>query len=155
MRSAGARIARTRIALVACVLWLATAVGLPSLHEWTHDELAPHRHDNGSIITVSFGDSTHRHPDGTIHFASAGPHAPAAHRGRPASDGQPRLTDVAAGGHADGLAHHAAALAAPPPPVTRPLPIDRRPYSVIVARSLALVALDPLAATARGPPPVA
>ncbi|HEY0985956.1 MAG TPA: hypothetical protein VGD80_02850, partial [Kofleriaceae bacterium] len=58
-------------------------------------------------------------------------------------------------GHAAGLAHHAAALAPVSPPITTPLPVDRRPSWVIVARSVELISLDPLAATARGPPIVA
>jgi hypothetical protein len=114
-----------------------------------HDRLAPHRHDSGSIVTVvtvSFEDTTHRHPDGSIHFAS--PRRPAA--GKIPHDGRPRATDAPR--HADGLAHHATALAPAPPPITQPLPIDRRPSSLAVVRSLELVACDPLAATARGPP---
>jgi hypothetical protein len=137
------------MALAACLLWLAGVEGLPALHETTHDRLAPHRHDSGSIVTVSFEDTTHRHPDGSIHFAS--PRRPGG--GKAPHDGRPRATDATH--HADGLAHHAAALAPASPPVTRPLPIDRRPSALAVARSIELVTRDPLAATARGPPIVA
>lgn len=167
-----AQAARARLAVVACVLWLGAVVGTPALHEATHDEAAPHRHDSGSIVTVVFEDATHRHPDGSIHFASAtgsaagAPAGDAAHRHghghrdqqrhqhRDQAPGdQPQLTDAADAGHAaDGLAHHAAALASPPPPAIRPLPIERRPCSVIVDRTIELVPRDPLAASARGPP---
>jgi hypothetical protein len=141
-----ARSARARLALAACVLWLAGVEVMPALHEAMHGQLAPHRHDNGSIVTVSFADTTHRHPDGSIHFVASGSRT----TGKPARDGRPRAT--AGTDHADGLAHHAAALAPPAPPVTQPLPIDRRPSSQVVARSIELVTRDPLAAAARGPP---
>lgn len=131
---------------MACVLWLGGVEALPALHEALHGELAPHRHDSGSIVTVSFADTTHRHPDGTIHFASA---APRARRAR-ATDGQPRATD--AGDHAGGLAHHAAALAPAAPPITQPLPIDRRPITLAVRERVERVRIAPCAATARGPP---
>jgi hypothetical protein len=149
--------ARARLAIVACALWLGGVEVMPALHEATHGQLGPHRHDAGSIVTVSFDDTTHRHPDGTIHFASpksrpARPqHAGKTWRGM--HDGRPQARDAAQ--HADGLAHHAAALAPVPPPVTRPLPVDRRPFAVAIARSIELVASDPLAATARGPPTLA
>jgi hypothetical protein len=141
------RARRARLALVACVLWLAGVEVLPALHEAMHDRLPSHRHDGGAIVTVSFGDMTHRHDDGTVHYV-----APSARmRSRSARDGQPHAADV--GHQADGLAHHAAALAAAPPPVTRPLPVDRRVGFVEIERTLAPIARDPLAATARGPPP--
>ena len=144
-----ARSARARLALAACVLWLAGVEVMPALHEAMHGRLAPHRHDNGSIVTVSFADTTHRHPDGSIHFVTQGSRA----AGKPARDGRPRATSGT--GHADGLAHHAAALAPPVPPLTQPLPIDRRPSWLFVARSIELVTHAPLAAAARGPPTAA
>jgi hypothetical protein len=148
--------ARARLAVIACALWLCGVEAMPALHEATHDRLAPHRHDAGSIVVASFEDTTHRHPDGTIHFASAKPkparHARPHHGGRPA-DAPPRTSDAAH--HADGLAHHAAALAPVPPPVTQPLPIDRRPTFVVAPSPIELVARDPLAASARGPPTIA
>lgn len=134
------------MALAACALWLTGVEVMPALHEGMHDRLAPHRHDNGAIVLVSFEDTTHRHPDGSIHFVA--PRSPAA--GKLPRDARTGATD--ASHHADGLAHHAAALAPAPPPITQPLPIDRRPSSLAVARSIELVARDPLAATARGPP---
>lgn len=140
------RSTRARLAVTACVLWLTGVEGMPALHEAMHDRLAPHRHDHGSIVTVSFEDTTHRHPDGTIHYVA--PKSRATHRARP--DGQPQASNRAQ--HADGLAHHAAALAPVPPPLTEPLPVDRRPSWLAVARTLELVARDRLAATARGPP---
>jgi hypothetical protein len=149
--------ARARLAIVACALWLGGVEVMPSLHEAMHGRLTPHRHDAGSIVTVSFDDTTHRHPDGTIHFASPTSRpARSRHAGKTwpgARNGRPQASD--AGQHADGLAHHAAALAPVPPPVTRPLPVDRQPFAVAIARSIELVACDPLAATARGPPTIA
>jgi len=144
-----ARSPRARMALAACVLWLVGVEVMPALHEVMHGQLAPHRHDNGSIVTVSFEDTTHRHPDGSIHFVT--PRARPVHK--PARDGRPHATDGTP--HADGLAHHAAALLPPLPPITQPLPIDRRPSSLAVARSALLVTRDPVAATARGPPAAA
>jgi len=134
------------MALAACALWLAGVEALPALHEALHAELAPHHHAGGAIITVSLEDTTHRHPDGTIHFVAPRPHA-----GRkPVHDGRPRAGDLA--GHAAGLAHHAAAIAPAAPPILHPLPVDRRPLCVAAAVTPVLVPRDPLAATARGPP---
>jgi len=142
------RTRRARLALVACALWLAGVEVMPALHEAMHGALAAHRHESGSIVTVSFEDTTHRHPDGSIHFV-----APNRRSHKPANDGSPHATEAnPAAGHADGLAHHAAALMASSPPVTGPLPIDRRPTLVAVARTREVVPGDPLAATARGPP---
>jgi hypothetical protein len=178
MSSARTRATRARLALVACVLWLGGVEVLPALHQARHDQLAPHRHDAGSLVQISFEDTTHRHPDGSIHWvdprvprgsargsfrkqapsvrhADAPPAGDAqVHRDAPAQrDGSLRGIDVS--GHAEGLAHHAAALAPAPPPVTTPLPIDRRPRLVAVARVDQLVASDPIAASARGPPRLA
>jgi hypothetical protein len=137
------------MALTACVIWLAGVEALPAAHEALHAGLAPHRHDGGSIVVASFEDTTHRHPDGSIHFVTATPR-PAR---KAARDGRPHVSNGA--GHADGLAHHAAALAPAAPPVTQPLPIDRRVLAVAVERSVELVLRDPLAPMARGPPSVA
>jgi len=137
------------MALTACALWLAGVEVMPALHEAMHRWLAPHRHDSGSIVTVSFEDTTHRHPDGSIHFVT--PKSRAARKAMP----DDRSHATSGPGHADGLAHHAAALAPSPPPITQPLPIDRRPSSLAVVRSVELVSRDPLAATARGPPTAA
>ena len=146
MRPARARSVRARIALAACVLWLGGVEALPALHEALHGALAPHRHDGGSIVVVSFEATTHRHSDGTVHYASVRPH-----RGdKPVRDGRPHASDAA--GHAAGLAHHAAAIAPAPPPVLEPLPVDRRPTLLAIAPTAGAVSLDPLAATARGPP---
>jgi len=137
------------MALAACALWLAGVEVLPAVHEALHDRLAPHHHHGGSIVTVSFEDATHRHPDGTIHYVAPRPRA--IHP--PTSDGTPRATE--AFGHAAGLAHHAAALAPAAPPVTEPLPVDRRPILVAAAQILAVVERARIAATARGPPTLA
>ncbi|MBC7978185.1 MAG: hypothetical protein H7138_24640, partial [Myxococcales bacterium] len=67
MSRSRARTLRARLALTACVLWLAGVEGLPAVHEALHGGLAEHRHDGGSIVVTSFEDTTHRHPDGTIH----------------------------------------------------------------------------------------
>jgi len=141
-----ARSVRARLALAAVALWLAGVEALPALHEALHDRLAPHVHTAGAIVTVSFEDTTHRHPDGSIHFVSPG----SRHGGKPVRDGRPRLGDVA--GHAAGLAHHAAAIAPAPPPILHPLPVDRRPQLIAAVVAVDLVSRDPLAATARGPP---
>lgn len=134
------------MALAACALWLAGVEVLPAIHEALHDQLAPHHHRGGAIVTVSFEDTTHRHPDGTIHFAAA--RSP---RGdRPVRDGRPRAGDVA--GHAAGLAHHAEAIAPAPPPITRPLPVDRRPQIAAAIAPIAVISRTPPPAAARGPP---
>jgi hypothetical protein len=134
------------MALAACLLWLSGVEVLPAIHEGMHDRIAPHRHDNGSIVVVSFEDTTHRHPDGSIHFVAPRSRT-AAKLSRDSRTGAADATH-----HADGLAHHAAALAPTPPPITRPLPIDRRPSALALERSVELVACDAVAATARGPP---
>jgi hypothetical protein len=158
MTRAGAR-SRARLALAACALWLVGVEAMPALHEAMHDRLAPHHHAAGSIVTVSFEDTTHFHPDGTIHYVARA-EQPAAtppvdrldrHHDRAPQDR--RVSDDA--DHAAGLAHHAAALAPPTAPITSPLPVDRRPSWIVVTQSRELVARDPLAATARGPPAVA
>jgi hypothetical protein len=143
-----ARQTRARLALAACALWLAGVEALPALHESLHDHLAPHRHDGGSIVMVSFEDTTHRHPDGSIHYVAPKPRAAHGPAGQE-RDGRPHATDV---GHAAGLAHHAAALAPVPPPAAQPLPIDRRPRRVEFECALALVEAAPLTPQARGPP---
>ena len=143
---------RARLALAGCALWLVGVEAMPALHEALHDQLAPHRHDQGALVTVSFEDTTHRHPDGTIHYAAPKSRTPKSRPHQPHGAGF-CTRDVA--GHADGLAHHAAAIAPAAPPITHPLPVDRRPILVTDARTIELVARDPLAATARGPPAVA
>lgn len=140
--------ARARMALAACVLWLAGVEALPAVHEALHDHLAPHRHDGGSIITVSFEGTTHVHPDGTIHYVA--PRSRGA--GHPVHDDRPRAGDLA--GHGAGLAHHAAAIAPAAWPITAPLPIDRRPIILATAPIPRLADPPDPAATARGPPVV-
>ncbi|MBA3459540.1 MAG: hypothetical protein H0T46_06240 [Deltaproteobacteria bacterium] len=142
---------RRQLAIIACLLWLVGVELLPAIHQASHDELAPHRHDSGGmVITVSFGAPAHRHVDGVEHEHAAPVvrYAPV----RPKHDGKSRMTDGAAGDHAAGLAHHAVALLAPPPPMLTPLPVDRRPTSVkplpIRIPSSATVP----EAAARGPP---
>jgi hypothetical protein len=134
------------MALVACVLWLAGVEALPSVHEAMHALLAPHHHDAGAIILVSFEEITHRHPDGTIHYAS--PRSRSGHK--PVRDGRSRVTDLA--GHAAGLAHHAAAIAPPAAPILYPLPVDRRPSLVTFTPTAERTSRDAHAATARSPP---
>jgi hypothetical protein len=145
-----ARAVRARLALAAVALWLAGVEALPAVHEALHDRLAPHVHTAGAIVTVSFEDTTHRHPDGTIHFATP---RTAPRRGAPVHDGQPRTRDVP--GHAAGLAHHAAAIAPAAPPVLHPLPVDRRPVVLAVRAAAAIAERRPPAAAARGPPSLA
>jgi hypothetical protein len=134
---------RARRAALLCVLWIVGIELMPGLHEQLHGMLAPHRHDAGSIVTVSFEETTHRHPDGTIHYV-------APHSKRIPRDGNTR---AGVPPHAsDGLAHHMAALSPAAPPRLAPLPIDRRPTWVAIAIAADLFSIDPLAATARGPP---
>ena len=53
--------ARARMALVACVLWLASFEVLPWLHVALHDHAGAHQHDEaGTIVRVSFT-SSHNH----------------------------------------------------------------------------------------------
>lgn len=139
------------MALLACALWLCGIEVLPAFHQGMHDRLASHRHDVGSIITVSF-DVGHRHADGTVHGVDDVADHGRRYRlpGTPAPDNSLLARD---GDHrADGLAHRSAALAPVAPPVNRPLPVDRRPILVDAVHAIELVACDPLAATARGPP---
>jgi hypothetical protein len=142
------RARRAWLAAAACLLWLTGVEALPALHEALHAQLAPHRHDGGAIVLTSFEETTHRHADGTMHFAAAkrGSAGPARGASRRASDPSHR---------ADGLAHHAAALAPAALPLTQPLPVDRRPILVAVAAVAAPIPHEPPAAAARGPPAIA
>ncbi len=132
---------QARLAIVACLIWLAGIEVLPNLHVALHDHLAAHTHaDGGIVFTVTYGEQPHVHADGTVH--------------RPLPPTRDR--DAIGNHHGDGsLAHHAAAIAPVVPPSTQPLPVDRRSTFVSIVRSLELVSLDPLAAAARGPPHVA
>jgi len=155
MRS-GMRATRARWALVACVLWLGGVELLPALHEGLHARLAPHRHDAGSIVVASFEDTTHRHPDGSIHFVMPRAGKPSGKRTAHAPrDGRVRWAAAPEGHQAAGLAHHGAALAPVAPPITRPLPCTRQVTLLVAERDAAWRAIDPLATTARGPPRVA
>lgn len=149
------RVTRARIALVACVLWLGGVELLPALHEGLHARLAPHRHDGGSIVVASFEDTTHRHPDGSIHFVAPSTKLSGKRTKRPARDGLARVADAAARDHAGGLAHHAAALAPAAAPRLEPLPFVRFATALVQPRRRVWVSIDPLAATARGPPAIA
>jgi hypothetical protein len=124
-------------------LWILGIEILPNLHVALHDRLAAHTHTAGGIVfTVTYGEPVHVHADGTVH--------------RPAPARPTRDRDAIGNHHGDGsLAHHAAAIAPVPPPVTQPLPVDRRATFVAIAIAADLVSIDPLAAAARGPPPVA
>jgi hypothetical protein len=133
-------------------MWLVGVEALPAFHEALHDRLAPHTHVGGSIVVASFEDSTHRHPDGTIHFVAPHAHTPARKLPR---DGRDHVLPPLDGHQADGLAHHAAAIAPAAAPVTQPLPVDRRSILVAEIADQVVVALDPLAAVARGPPALA
>jgi hypothetical protein len=145
---------RARLAVVACLLWLAGVEVLPAIHEATHGTAAPHVHaPNGMIVTVSFGEPTHVHADGTIHTAADEPLHPPSPTKRRGPDGRSRVRSDAS--HAAGLAHHAEALIAAAPPITKPLPVDLRPTLVAIAATAEPIQLDPLAPHARGPPLVA
>jgi hypothetical protein len=129
-----------RLAIAATLLWLVGIEVLPNLHVALHDHLAPHRHDaGGMVVTVSYGEVAHVHADGTIHRP---------HRGTPTRD-KDALGKLA---HGDGIAHHAVAMAPVPPPITEPLPVDRTATFVATTVADHLFSIDPLAASARGPP---
>jgi hypothetical protein len=132
-----------RLALAACVLWLVGIELLPNLHVALHDHLAAHRHDaGGMVVTVTYGEVAHVHADGTIHRPG---------RTRPTHD-KSALGQLA---HGDGIAHHSVAMAPVAPPITEPLPVDRHTSFLAIAIADHLSSIDPLAATARGPPPLA
>jgi hypothetical protein len=134
------------------VLWLLGVEVLPAIHEGTHASSAPHRHDGGGmVVTVSFGEPTHRHTDGSVHAHS--PAAPAKAK-RPRTEGLTRMSGELPHG-ADGIAHHASALQQAAPPIAEPLPIDLRPMLVAIRATAEPVSLDPLAPNARGPPTLA
>lgn len=138
--SAVTRRRRARLALAACVLWFCGLELLPNLHLAFHDRLSDHVHTaDGIVFTVTYGEVPHVHADGTIHRPG---------KGRPNPDGVRRVHDDG------GLAHHAAWLVPAAPQTTQPLPVDRRPMIAVVDAAPALRSLDPLAATARGPPSV-
>lgn len=139
---------RARLAVLACLLWVAGVELLPAIHEAMHDALAPHVHDaGGMMVIVSFGEPTHRHADGTVHSADLALPAPVV----PHHDGRRRLGDRAPA-HEAGLAHHAVALIASAPPPTRPLPIDLQVTQVVPASPCLLVSATIPEAAARGPP---
>ncbi len=139
--------ARRRLALVACLLWLAGFEVLPWLHVALHDELAPHVHTaDGTIIRVSFaGEVTHRHADGTVHRGPADDHAK--HR-------RPPRTSYTLDHGAGSLAHHGVAVVPAAAPLHAPLPVVRRPVVVAVAAPIAWVSSSVPLASARGPPAV-
>jgi hypothetical protein len=138
-------VARRRLAIVACLLWLLGVEVLPAVHQGTHASAAPHRHEaGGMVVTVSFDAPSHRHADGSVHAHHGA--APVKHR----RDTKSRVTGD--GAHADGLAHHATALIAAAPPLTKPLPVDRRPSFVVREQIQILVSSTVPEAAARGPP---
>lgn len=149
------RVTRASIALVACVLWLGGVELLPVLHEGLHARLAAHRHDGGSIVVASFEDTTHRHPDGSIHFVAPGAAKTSGKRTKRMRDGGAQAADAAARDHAGGLAHRAEAVAPAVAPRTQPLPFVRFATALVQPRRRVWVSIDPLAATARGPPAIA
>ena len=138
---------RARLALIACVLWLVGVEIMPGLHEALHDHLAAHTHDGGGmVVKVSFGsEPTHRHADGTIH-RGADP--------RPGKQRDTLLGNLLAHGQ-NSLEHHAAALQPTAAPIVHPLPVDRRPTTVVAVAAPTLVSRSVPEAAARGPPATA
>lgn len=131
---------RRRLALACCVLWFVGLELLPNLHLAFHDRVGDHVHTaDGIVFTVTYGEVAHVHADGTVHRPG---------KARPNRDGVHKVHDDG------GLAHHAAWLVPAAPPIDRPLPIVRRPLYATVQHEVLLRSLDPLAATARGPPTV-
>lgn len=145
---------RRALAAIACLLWLLGVEVLPNLHLATHDESAPHTHTaSGLIVTVSFGETTHRHADGSVHSHAAPDGEPA--DGEPANE---RANDALAielppDLHvAAGLAHRELALHDPPPPDLDPV-APTRLVTLAVALADDHPALEAHAtASARGPP---
>nr|HEX4316186.1 hypothetical protein [Kofleriaceae bacterium] len=141
---------RARLALIACALWLAGFEVLPWMHVAMHDELAPHVHAaDGTIIRVSFTETTHRHADGSVHRDRDDQPAgspPRKHRHRTPFG---YSLDHGAGS----FAHHGVAVVPAAPPVTHPLPVDRRAQLVAVAAMASVVSCSIPVASARGPPP--
>lgn len=135
---------RRRLAIVACLLWLLGVEVLPAIHQGTHGSAAPHTHQaGGMVVTVSFDEPTHVHADGSVH-------AHATKKKARRTEGVTRIGDVPHG--AEGLAHHATALIAAAPPLTKPLPVDRRPSFAIRHQIQILVSTTIPEAAARGPP---
>jgi hypothetical protein len=137
---------RVRLAVMACALWVLGFEALPDLHIALHDRLAPHRHDGATIVTVTFGEPVHRHPDGSLHRATD----EAPRRRRPDDLHAQLATALAHGDH--GLAHHGLAATPPPPPLLRPLPVRRLTTFAIAAQAIAPWSFSPGRAVARGPP---
>jgi hypothetical protein len=136
------RRARARLAIAACLIWIAGFEVLPWAHIAFHDELAPHIHVGDTIVTVSFAGPTHRHADGTVHRDHPAPAR---------ADGQAHLAAALAHG-AHSLAHHGVAAIPTPPPCHHPLPIDWRPTFVAIATAAPLTSSPVPTAAARGPP---
>ena len=112
-------------------MWLVAFEFAPWLHVALHDHFGHHHHDASGAIIEDHDDD----------------HADAAD-----DRDEPTHVERALEHGRHNLAHHGVAVQPPAPVVTTPLPID--PPAVFVA-ALAIVdpiSLDPLAATARGPP---
>jgi hypothetical protein len=142
---------RARLAVAACVLWVAGFEVLPWLHVALHDELAPHVHVGDTIVTVSFDGPTHRHADGTVHRDDDSLVGAAPKKLR--ADGRAHASAPSPLSHGDhSLAHHGVAAIPAAAPLHEPLPIDRRPISVAAVDGADLISLSVPVAAARGPP---
>jgi hypothetical protein len=141
-----------RIALAAIVLWIAGLEVFPNLHIALHDSLAPHTHksDGDTVFSVSFEDTAHVHPDGTIHRPTGSHRAGPKHPVSPKSRTQDLALRLAHGAHA--FAHHTAAVTPSAPPLHMPLPVDRRPTYVAAVATTTWISEPVARASARGPP---
>ena len=124
---------RRHLALSATVIWLVAFEFAPWLHVALHDHLGHHHHDASGAIVED--------PDDAVaDAADDGDRDEPNHVERQLSHGR------------HNLAHHGVAVQPPAPAVTKPLPVDRRVVIVAAIASAAFRSIDPLAATARGPP---
>ncbi|MFN0252180.1 MAG: hypothetical protein ACKV2T_35215 [Kofleriaceae bacterium] len=140
---------RRPYAALLCFVWLLAVEVLPNVHLHSHGDHAHEHAADGTVITVSFESSTHRH-DGVTHS-----HADAH---EPARDTKKKARDILAIDHvpdlhaAAGLAHRALALHEPPPPVLDAIATVRVTSDIIdVATGRETVAFE-ATADARGPP---
>ena len=162
------------MALVACILWLAGFEVLPWTHVALHDHIGPHHHDAGGSIVLDqpavdqhhddddrdidvdeqIADVAHDDDDVDTEVDEHGVpvRAAYAHAHRPPDAGALiRLAHgLTHGQHS--LAHHDLAVYAPAPPLTHPMPIDRRPISIVAITTVDPVSLRVPRAAARDPP---
>lgn len=142
--------ARARMALIACLLWIASFEVLPWMHIALHEHVGAHHHDAGGSIVRDEADPRSR---GLADEGEddADRHEHEGHPGRSDADRIARVANALTHGR-HSLAHHDIAIYAPPPPLTSPLPIDRRVTIVEAATAVDPISLRIPIASARDPP---